>query len=229
MAKMRANMLAWLCVGLGWAVGMQADAAGPRPAYSIQKNRVLAAILAAHPELPLLTSDSLSLAAPVEARVQDPALAAGPLQGVLPQPLLQVVGRGGSVGRVEIRCATASECIPFLAWVRLPEGFSLPDSQADLPVTGVAAKGARSAAGRVIEMRAVANASLKRMDAGELPSLHHGERVRLLLDSGLLHLSLPAICMQDGSIGASVRVRTARGAREYVGVVVSATTVRGAL
>lgn len=172
------------------------------PAFPIGLGPATRAVLIAHPEL---AGDTFELAAHVSARESDPVLRAGSLQ-TWPAPSTEV-SESGVLGRVRLQCQSSEVCLPFYVLVHL-------SSRATPTVKPVSAA-----------MATVA----KTEGIFGTHTLRHGAHVHLVIDSGLLHLRLPVICLQDGDPGGIIRVQSVDRHVIYQATVVDTSTVRGAL
>lgn len=162
--------------------------------YPIHLDAAVHAVLAAHAEL---TGAAMEMPIRVEARSEEPALLAGPLETV------KVSAQSGvleaSQGRVRLRCAKPGVCMPFYILVHMP------------PVAEVVTIKSQD-------------------DTASFPAvLRHGAHVFLLIDSGRLHLRIPATCLQGGTAGNMIHVAALAHGRIYQAAIVDGSTVRGSL
>ena len=122
-----------------------------------------------------------------------------------PELVVQAVEpTGKDEAKVRFACRAAGECLPFYVTVR-GAGMSLAPLTATRPVT-VRPHGPGSTAAP--------------------PAVRSGARATLLIDSGLLHLTLPVICLQGGDIGSEVRVTGLDHRMTYTARIVSPTELR---
>ncbi len=66
-------------------------------------------------------------------------------------------------------------------------------------------------------------------EVGMPTAVHSGTRVVLLIDSGRLHLRLPATALGSGAAGSTVRVAGPARGKVFEALVLDSTTVRGTL
>ncbi len=108
----------------------------------------------------------------------------------------------GAVAHVRLRCANPGNCLPFYAAV-----------QSRLTHESFAQTAPSAPAGEVLLPTAV----------------HSGAHVFLIIDSGRLHLRLPATALGSGAAGSTVRVTGPARGKVFEALVVDSTTVRGTL
>lgn len=175
------------------------------PSFPIGLAPVSAAVLRAHPEL---TGGVFELPVSVEAREPEPVLRAGPLQ-TWPTTAHEAMG-SVMLGRVRLQCQSSAVCLPFYVLVHLSDASK------------AALRAAKSS-------QFLTNAVATTAKADGTHALHHGTRVHLLIDSGLLHLRIPVVCLQDGDLGNPIRVQSVDRRVTYLATVVDPFTVRGSL
>ena len=120
------------------------------------------------------------------------------------------VGKSDSfVARVE--CQSKLDCLPFQVWLVSPPGVSLSASgrQAPPAIVGMASEGAAGLSG----------------GPHVAPLVRAGERVRVGEEISGMHLSAPAICLQPGSLGQTIRVRNTASGRVLRARVLAAGAV----
>ena len=110
--------------------------------------------------------------------------------------------------RLRVLCGAGRECIPFLATVRL--------SEEDQVLLTAFSKGASS--------RTAAPTS-----GASGPALKAGQHALLVIEDGLMHITLPVVSIDSGSLGTEVRVSSLDRKETFRGVVISAGAVRGSL
>ncbi len=129
-----------------------------------------------------------------------------PLAGQLPQgarlePAKTVWDAARNSWDVTLRCVQPGDCVPFQ--VRLPGRESLPQNPAsDRPSPAVASR----AAGK--------------------PLVRSGEAVSLLWDQNGVRVVVPAVCLDPGGTGESVRARIPQSGRVLRAIVVGAGELR---
>lgn len=199
-----------LLVLLGVATAPRAvKAASSSPAYAIRTEDAARAVLAVHPEL---AGDAVELPTRIETRTEAPILEAGSLERLAVPSTAGAISPGTatgvSIGRIRIHCRTESACLPFYVWVHLPASDASTLQQgapAGLPdhenVSPLASE----------------------------PVLRTGAHAFMVIDSGLLHLRIPVICLQSGAVGTSIRVAGPTHGRVYQVAIVDQSTVRGSL
>ncbi len=109
-------------------------------------------------------------------------------------------GTASATAHVRMRCQGEGACLPFYASVHLP------DAQA-----------------------VAAPAVARREQTAHTEELHSGERVSMVIDSGLLHLRIPVTCLGSGAVGSVIRVAGPSRSKVYEASVVDGNTVRGRL
>lgn len=102
--------------------------------------------------------------------------------------------------KVRIACRERKECLPFYVGVRTT----------DLPAFR-------------------ASRSVRKMAIKEPVVLRTGETATLLLQNGRVQITLPVICLENGSIGRTIRVTTRDRKQIYRAEVVTETLVKGAI
>ena len=120
------------------------------------------------------------------------------------------------------RCVHPADCVPFL--VRLP-GRDAGEQERVEAETGTAAGKARSTIARL------AADSLDQVAPGPARAralVRPGQAVTLLWDQDGIRLVIPAVALDPGAPGESVRARIVRGGRLVRAVVVSAGMLRAA-
>jgi hypothetical protein len=213
--KVVSRMIVGWLVGFAWVNGRSAV---PTPLrYAISLEQVTSVVLLAHPEF---AGDAIELAAPVLARESAPQLSAGSIEhgtvssgnvGSAPEPV-----------RLQMHCASREICLPFYVVVHVT------GREAAIAATPASA----SRANHLAQSPAVADETKAATIAGnadEHPLLKSGSSVELVIDSGKLHLRLPAICMQGGREGATIRVRCAPRGLVFKAEILDQRTVRGSL
>ena len=115
---------------------------------------------------------------------------------------------GPGLLRVRLECKIAGECLPFFALINLHDSNRVVEAQEHL--------------------HASSHADLPTRDRNA-PALLPGQRVTLLLENTHMCITLPAISIDAGALGAEVRVSSLDRKQTYRGVVSGAAVVRGAL
>jgi len=126
-----------------------------------------------------------------------------------PNPELRLVSlepwRPGLL-KARIECRDHSECLPFFVGVKAGtiEGFTLAKALTQRPLKA------------------------ERNDVRHDPVvLRIGAEATLLLESGRIRITVPVICLANGSIGQTIRVTTRDHKQTYQAEVVSAALLRG--
>ena len=207
-------VVGWL-VGLAWVNGRAGIPTSQR--YAISLEQVTGAVLLAHPEF---AGVAIEFAAPVLARESAPQLSAGPVEHVSKPS--GSVGTAAAPVRLQMHCASREICLPFYVVIHVT------GREAAIAATPAPA----SRANHFAQNPAVAGenkAATIAGDADEHPLLKSGASVELVIDSGRLHLRLPATCLQGGSEGATVHVRSAPRGLVFKAEILDQRTVRGSL
>lgn len=127
-----------------------------------------------------------------------------------PAPVLQVRSVNfESRHRITARlvCAESQQCLPFIVAVRLK-------SQGRAPVAQPNASVPQPAPVRSLPQR---------------PAVRWGSRAVLLLVAPHMQIRVPVICMQNGSVGQTIRVTSADHRETYSAQVVSSGFLRGTM
>jgi hypothetical protein len=109
--------------------------------------------------------------------------------------------------KARISCVKSEECLPFFVTVR--------GSQTEAVVPVVADHSAA--------------AILRETSDSISVVLHAGSRATLLLEGGHVHIQLPVVCMQNGTVGQTIRVSSPDHKQTYVAQITSANLVKGRL
>jgi len=133
-------------------------------------------------------------------------------QGALLEPTRTVWDAALHSWEVSVRCVHPADCVPFL--VRVPDHNSSSEIASS-------ARQASAAAQRITAPSALSPASGK-------PLVRSGEAVTLLWDQDGIRLVAPAICIDPGGAGQSVRARIAPHGRLVRAIVMSAGQLRTA-
>jgi len=117
---------------------------------------------------------------------------------------------GNSQAMVLMRCRNSGQCIPFYVSLRWPDAAAASQAlrNSNLP-SGIA--------GTAMNSRPVVHAS----HPAEPAVVRRGEAATLVIQGERLRLELPVICLQDGGVGARIRVMSADRKKNYVAEVVS--------
>lgn len=110
---------------------------------------------------------------------------------------------GGQQSVARIECVRSSDCLPFVVTIHTER-----------------------AAGSAANADAVAAPEVHTI-AGVHPVIHSGSAVVLHLDSGRVHISVPAICLDNGAIGQTVRAASPDRSRNYLAQVVDSSSLKG--
>ncbi|MBB6145021.1 hypothetical protein HNQ77_002977 [Silvibacterium bohemicum] len=117
---------------------------------------------------------------------------------------------------VRLDCARSEECVPFFVAVRFnPIGQAQPVSSDSAHLLPAAATVPMTAPARSIATAA--------------PAVRAGSIVTLLLDGPRVHIKLPVVSLENGTIGQTIRVATKDHRLTYVAEVVDGTLLRGSL
>jgi hypothetical protein len=108
---------------------------------------------------------------------------------------------------VRMECESPGQCLPFLVKAQLSQYGGSITAKPILPQDLPAAMGAGS---KPIVIRA-------------------GSQAILLLDGERIHIRIPVTCIENGTLGARVRVRASDNRQLYLAEVVDATSVKGSL
>jgi len=117
---------------------------------------------------------------------------------------------GSSQAMVLMRCRNNAQCIPFYVALRWPDAAAAAEAvrNSNLP---------SAITGTVINSRPAVQAP----HPAEPAVVRRGEAATLVIEGERLRMELPVICMQDGSVGARIRVMSADRKKNYVAEVVS--------
>jgi hypothetical protein len=123
-----------------------------------------------------------------------------------------VEGWGDRKVMVRLECANPGECLPFIVAVR--RGGA--DQQQLAPSS---------------ELQPLSSSGKSRLSEPTRSSdaLRVGSTAVLLLDGTHVHIQLPVVCLENGSIGQSIRVATRDRRLTFTAEIVSDSTLRGQL
>jgi hypothetical protein len=142
----------------------------------------------------------ISLAASIVAESAEPQLQ---IEGV--QPLRG--GHSGSGLRAEVRlsCAQPHDCIPFYAFVTLPDGTELAEKS-----TSIHALFAKRVPALPVAIRA-------------------GGHATLIVETARMHIRVPVISLQNGAVGAQIHVTSPDHKQTYRATVLGPSLLSGSL
>ena len=136
-------------------------------------------------------------------------------------PVLEVMGTAIDPRRrlleFRLRCQNPAACGSFLAEMRLPQ--EQPPALPEPP---------RSFSRPSPRLLAVAEYAPARLKAATIrpPVEQPGDTATLVLESGGIRISLPAVCLQSGALGQTIRVRAAGGHHMFYGEVMGGGVLR---
>ena len=119
-----------------------------------------------------------------------------------------------------LRCSHASDCVPFL--VRTRGSKADPPASAALHNVNLTISYDDLAPSRLITPAIQLRSESKNLDIVVRP----GQTAKMLWDQAGIRMTLPVICLDQGSVGSSVRVRVKNGTRVLSAEVVSARVLR---
>jgi hypothetical protein len=186
-------------IALGWAVSLPAAAEAGRT--PITAGQVAAAITHAGIEI---APDQVTLLSDVVASTATPALKVESMQRWGQQRM-----------SVRLGCAQEGECLPFYVAVH--------------PSPGETAPGAYGKAIQTAQLEGPPVPLPRPNNDRGLSTVKAGSPVVLSLEGDHVHIQLVAICIDNGSIGQTVRVASRDHHEVYAAQVVDATHVRGRL
>lgn len=129
-----------------------------------------------------------------------------------PSPVLKIRSMepwGDRRMMVRLDCESNEECLPFFVAVR----FNAVDD-------------ARAAVANVVP---TSSENLHTKSPAATPTLRAGAPVVLLLDGGRVHIRLTVVCLENGSIGQTIRVASKDHKQVYTAQVVDDSVVRARL
>lgn len=106
-----------------------------------------------------------------------------------------------TVARIE--CVRSSDCLPFVVTIHTDRSSASTENASPS-----------------------ANPELHTLSATH-PAIHSGAAVVLYLDSGRVHISMTAICLDSGAIGQTVRATTTDRRKTYLAQVVDSSSLKG--
>jgi hypothetical protein len=107
---------------------------------------------------------------------------------------------GGRQTAVRIECVRSAECLPFVVTIQTDRNTSSPSVPLELHTL-----------------------------SANRPVIRSGATVVLYLDSGRVHVSMTAICLDNGAVGQTVRATTTDRRKTYLAQVVDSSSLKGAL
>ncbi len=113
---------------------------------------------------------------------------------------------------VSLRCLHPGDCVPFL--LRLPGGSAVPQ------IASLAHSFAPGSANSIAANSTAEAAAAKRL--ASQPLVRPGEKVLLLWDEGGIRLRVPAVCLDAGGDGQTVRARIVSSGRTVTAIVLRA-------
>ena len=114
---------------------------------------------------------------------------------------------GNNTAIVRMGCGDSTQCLPFFVKAELN-------------------RNAASEAAPSLKLQALPN--LPR-SSSRPPVMRSGAQAVLLLDSERVHIRIPVVCIENGTLGAKIRVRASGNRQLYVAEVVDATSLKGSL
>lgn len=148
-----------------------------------------------------ISEQQVTLPTEIVAAVVDPVLAVSSMER----------GRG-HVTRVRMSCRNAGECLPFYVSVR----------SEDMPVTEIN----RQPSQKALMQRLEAQIASK---IGSPVVMHAGSHAVLLIDDDHLHMRLPVVCLENGALGAVIRVASGDHKQMYRAEVLDGNSLKGRL
>jgi len=117
---------------------------------------------------------------------------------------------GNSQAMVLMRCRNSGQCIPFYVALKWPDAAAAAQAlrNSNLP-SGIT--------GSAVNLRPAVQAS----HPAEPAVVRRGDAATLVIEGERMRMELPVICMQDGGVGARIRVMSADRKKNYVAEVVS--------
>jgi hypothetical protein len=172
--------------------------------YTLTAGRVAQSIAGSLAERGIVVRDSqISLLSQVTAGTPDPALEVSSIETL---PNTSQTGKSETRSAVRVACRVATECLPFYAIVRWPDGVSPPSAKA---TQGLLAKPVAAAKETpVLIMRAGAHAIL-------------------ILQDGAAQIQLNVVSLQNGAAGQKIRVAGEGNRQVYLAQVISPTLLQG--
>ena len=155
-----------------------------------------------------ISEQQVTLPTEIVAGVADPVLAVSSMER----------GRG-HVTRVRMSCRNASECLPFYVSVRSEDMLATetrqpsqkaPMQRREAQIGSQAGFQTDSHAGAPILLRA-------------------GSHAMLLIDDDHLHMRLPVVCLENGALGAVIRVASGDHKQMYRAEVLDGSSLKGRL
>jgi hypothetical protein len=140
------------------------------------------------------------------------------MSAVISSPKLQIITAqplGDNTVRIELRCSTADECLPFFA--------SLDVKDADLVSAEIQMKMVSAAAASHQAAVRVGGESVSR------PQLRVGSHAVLIIRDGRLNIHLRVLAIDSGSTGQQVRVCTLDRKKVFHATVTGEGTVTGGI
>jgi hypothetical protein len=146
-----------------------------------------------------VSDDQISFPANIVTASVDPLLDIDSVE-----PMTDGAGDSHHRSKVKLVCHSPQLCVPFYVVVGRSLGSALPVFTTH---NGIALAPAET-----------------------LPiSVRIGNRATLVVDTGQMHIELPVICLQNGAVGARIRVVSPDHKQSYTATVVSSTLVTGSL
>jgi hypothetical protein len=109
--------------------------------------------------------------------------------------------------KVRLSCAKPEECLPFFVAIRGSQAQAAPPYVAD------------HSSAAILRAKSDSNSFVVRA----------GSRETLLLEGGHVHIQLPVVCLENGSVGQTIRVTTLDRKQTYTAQVSGNSMLRGRL
>ncbi len=190
---------------------------------------ITAAIGLASAGIPARAAAAVAITAPqVAAAIREVGLSVGaeqvrllsPAVAAEASPELQAVRAelwGDTQALVQMRCRDSAQCLPFYVALKWPSATAaaLALRNCNLPYgqAGVASSPRPS----------------NSRTPGAAVVVKRGEAATLVIEGQRLRMELPVVCMQNGSLGASILVRSPDSRKTYMAVVVGAKLLKAGI
>jgi hypothetical protein len=166
-------------------------------------------IHAAPPRFPITLTDVAAAFAAQYPSLTISSLDVPAITASTPSPSLIVAApqpAGAGIAEFRVSCEQQSVCLPFYVRVKAPEADHMTRLA---PVT--------------------THVENQIHTPSRPPAIRSGARAVLHIDNGLLHITLPVICLNGGPLGSDIRVTSLDRRMTYTARVVSAVSLKGTL